>query len=81
MTPRAETDRAHRLTLRLRWHFEELPVLLDLPEEVLVSWRAGDDPKAGVPMRVRGWRFEAGRVRLSLLLSDAVGAAPVEPPR
>ncbi len=42
-----------------------LPVLLDLPRELALSWHA-EDPEAGIPARVVAWRWEAGTLRLRL---------------
>lgn len=58
--------RGGRLQLMLRWELEELPVLLDLPPEVRLSWHGKDDPEAGIVTRLTDWSFAQGLLQLGL---------------
>ena len=60
---------AGTLTVQLRWSMREVPLLLELPEVVLVSW-ADDDDAAGVPVRIESWEHRQGKLRLRVLLSE-----------
>lgn len=58
--------RESRLRLDLRWTWEEIPVLLGLEAPILLRWHT-DDPEAGLPMELLGWRFLTDRNTLRLL--------------
>lgn len=65
--------KAGELTLNVRWTLEEVPVLLDLPHELMLRWHE-DDPAAGIPAELRRWRFRANRgLRLVVALSPPAG--------
>lgn len=48
------------LRLRLRWRWEDIPLLFSLPPELLLRWAHLDDPKAGVPVTVERWTWRPG---------------------
>lgn len=58
--------RGDRLRLVLRWELDDVPVLLDLPPEMRLSWWAGEDPEAGILVKLDGWRFSGARLNLLL---------------
>lgn len=45
------------LELRLTWRWEELPLLLALPNQLTLRWDHihHDDPHAGIPVELVGW--------------------------
>lgn len=53
------------LTLELRWPVEEVPILFGLSERPLFRWHE-EDPRAGIPVRVKGWRFLGQSERVQL---------------
>lgn len=57
------------LVVGLRWAWEEVPVLLDLPEAVNLRWGHVSDLEGGIPLRL-----DCGSVRLSSSGTDPDGA-------
>lgn len=45
------------LRLELRWGWEELPCLLDLPPRSTLRWGHLDDTQAGIPVAFEGWAW------------------------
>lgn len=60
------TWRGGYVKLDLRWPWEDLPVLLDVTPPTLWRWH-GDDPEAGLPVELLGWRFRRAGSALQLL--------------
>lgn len=75
--------RGVRLFLVLAWPLEEVPVLVGLPEEVLLRWHEGEDPTAGLPVRPVAWTYRGNggseqEVRITLCLRGVTSASPEE---